>query len=200
MRSLFEAKGTRLQVDFALAYAALSHASQDGNVDEKSFDKAKVRLEKTTEGARRIWAQEYCQLAIAEEFIDPKRFEPSQALKSITAEVLALPFGVTDAELQRTAHGVVVEQQLLERVKKIRQKWAPPAEGYSSAELTSFQDVMRSVFHPDGEHHGMDIETAYEALCSFADLGEQMAPDTFIERTQVVEVAGLPLEEKAAIV
>ncbi len=103
-------------------------------------------------------------------------------------------------ELQRAAHGVVIEHELLERVKEIRQKWAQPVDGYNSGELTSFKDVMRSVFHPDGEHHGMDIETAYRALRSFADLGEQMAPDTFIERKQVVEVDGLPLKDKAAIV
>ncbi len=82
MRSLFEAKGTRIQVDFGLAYAALSHAFQDGNVDETSFDKAKVRLEKETEGERRIWAQEYCQAAIKNGWLDLKRFPRSQALES----------------------------------------------------------------------------------------------------------------------
>ena len=197
MRSLFEPKGTRVPVDFALAYAVLS----DGNVDETSFDDAKVRLKVTTAGQRSIWAQEYCKReAIKGGLFDRTGFPQSQAVESITKEVLTLPYGVTEDDLQRAADGLVIAHKLLERVKETRQKWEPPFNGYNPAEQKSFQDVMRSVFHPDGEHHGVDIDTAYEALCSFADLGEQMTPDTFIERTQAIEVAGLSLEDKAVLV
>ena len=87
--------------------------------------------------------------------------------------VEALPVGVPPAAMVRAFQGAYIEDGLLRKIEEVKEQrpgrrvWSDPMD------KKTFDSLMHSLFHPRGEHYGVNVDTAFRALDSL--VGKNMS-------------------------
>ena len=135
---------------------------------------------KTNVAGTMSWASKRCEIPIDE----------AKAWVLIAEALKGLPLDSTGDQKTRAARGALLADDLRTRLELALRKKAPKLDGLTEDEASKltqlspgqedeFASVMRSLFHPRGEHYAEDLEGAYTILRKLSDAGTPVHRDSF---------------------